>query len=49
MILAAGKRVNKSFGFLKSSCRHNFINQCPKLDVAAQPHTLYRRLRFTTI
>jgi hypothetical protein len=40
MILAAGKRMDKSFGFLKSSCRQKFINQCRKPDVPAQ------RIRF---
>jgi len=39
VILAAGKRANKSFILLKRSCRHDFITQRRKLDVPAQPNT----------
>lgn len=43
MIWAAGKGVNKSYRFLKSSCRHKLINLCRKPDVPAQTHRV--RLR----
>ena len=45
MILAAGKRVNKSFRLLKSSCRQQFIDKCRKPGVPVQADATQVRRR----